>query len=569
MAARGRPGPATTHGRPGEQHRRDKGPVNLLLPLVGHAGALEPEKEAPVLRSWIHLPRRSVRLRLTALYGALFLLSGAGLLAVTYGVVTGRPINASFGVEQSVGRGQIVLKAVPLQAKRLVAYSGCMRGQGIANFPMPKVINGGRVVAMTEQSSGGVVKRTPKFAAATLVCAMKTGVPTGVAVFAASGGPAGALPSIGQGSRSQQTHISPRPPFALSAVLPTPAEKRQWLGIGGAALGVMALVSIGLGWLMAGRALRPVRLMTATARHISEDNLDARLAIAGPDDELKDLADTFDGLLGRLEGAFDAQRRFVANASHELRTPLAMMRTSLDVALGKPNPPREVKVLAGKLEEGLDQAEKLLDNLLVLARSQRGALGSPEPVSLRALARVSLEADHAELARLKLSAEDNTSPADVMGNEILLARMVANVVDNAIRHNVAGGFVRISSGSDGRWARLVVENGGPVIAPERVAQLGEPFFRPGAERIVDGNGSGLGLSIAKAVAASHGGALVLHARPEGGLQVVIELPAALTSGGPRLVPGAGRWPTDGHSGAGNGAKTSGGSAEARPAGAGP
>lgn len=240
-----------------------------------------------------------------------------------------------------------------------------------------------------------------------------------------------------------------------------------------------------------------------------------------------ELGDTFDGMLARLQGAFEAQRRFVANASHELRTPLAMMRTSLDVALGKANPPREVTVLAGKLEEGLDQAEKLLDNLFVLARSQRGTLGPPEPVSLPELAEASLEAERAEVGRLGLSVEVATSPAEAMGNEVLLSCMVANVVADAVHHNVPGGLVRISCTSDGEWTRLAVENSGPVMTPERVAQLGEPFYRPGGERLANGDGSGLGLSIAKAVADAHGGAVALHARSEGGLQVVIELPASV------------------------------------------
>ena len=476
---------------------------------------LETKKEAWLARSWLRWPRRTVRLRLTALYGVLFLLSGAGLLAITYGVVTGRPINASFGVEQqsAQGSGGVALKAVPINVTRLVEYSECMRSHGIANYPLAQVVQGGRAVTAR---NAGFVSDTPKFRSASSVCEKATGVPAAVVQL-----PPGAALAAGAAPPSAPSALI----RAFSTMLPTPQEKADWLVVAGGALGVMAVVSVGLGWLMAGRVLRPVRTMTATARHISEENLDARLALSGPDDELKNLADTFDGLLGRLEGAFESQRRFVANASHEMRTPLAMMRTSLDVALGKPSPPREVTVLAGKLEEGLDHAEKLLDNLLVLARSQRGALGAPEPVSLPALVEASLEVDRADVARLGLSVEDATSPAEVMGNETLLARMVANVVDNAVRHNVAGGSVRISSGSDGRWARLVVENGGAVLDASRVAQLGEPFYRPGAERLADGNGSGLGLSIAKAVAAAHGGAMVLHARPEGGLQVVIELPA--------------------------------------------
>lgn len=492
------------------------------------------------LRMRFHLPRRTVRLRLTALYGALFLLSGAALLGITYGLVTGRPIVESFGFQRASG-GEV--RAIAVQpktvAKELVAYSKCMRAHGVPNYPLPKVADGGRAIELSVLAAN---RDTPVLEAAGRACARDvTSVAPGVLalptpeaegavqVSAKGGGGFGSAASAAARQGSDATFIrrGSLTPVTVSAALPTPQEKADWLAVEGVALGIMALVSIGLGWLVSGRALRPVRAMTATAKHISDENLDARLSVSGPDDELKELGDTFDGMLGRLQGAFESQRRFVANASHELRTPLAMMRTSLDVAIGKPNPPQEVTVLAGKLEEGLDQAEKLLDNLLVLARSQRGALGAPEPVSLPALAQASLGAEAPERARLGLSVEDATGPADVMGNEILLSRMVANVVGNAVHHNVPGGLVRISSGSDGKWARLVVENTGPVLEQERLAQLGEPFYRPGAERMANGNGSGLGISIAKAVATAHGGNLVLNARPGGGLRAVIELPVRL------------------------------------------
>lgn len=451
-------------------------------------------------------PRRTVRLRLTALYGGLFLVSGAALLAITYGVITARPINASFGVEQS---GTLDFRAVPIDPARLNAYARCMREHGVTDYPLPRFAAGGRAV---EFVSRGELTGGAQLVRAASTCQKTTGVPSGMAL---PGSP-GALKMI----------ASATSPVAISEQLPTPEEKVHWLVVSAIALGLMALASVGLGWLMAGRALRPVRTMTAKARHISEDNLDARLALQGPDDELKDLADTFDGMLGRLEGAFDAQRRFVANASHELRTPLAMMRTSLDVALGKQDPPQEVRVLAGKLEEGLDQAEKLLDNLLVLARSQRGTMGPPELVSLGALAGAALDADQPDVLRLGLSVTQTTSWAgEVMGNPVLLDRMVANVVDNAVRHNVSGGWVRVVTDGDARRSRLLVENGGPVISPGKLARLGEPFARPGTERVATNDGSGLGLSIAKAVAAAHGGSLVLDAPAQGGLRVVVELPA--------------------------------------------
>jgi hypothetical protein len=203
-----------------------------------------------------------------------------------------------------------------------------------------------------------------------------------------------------------------------------------------------------------------------------------------------------------------------------------MMRTSVDVAVGKPQPASEVRVLAGKVGEGLDEADRILEGLLLLARAQRGALGDMTPVSLPDLAINALTAEQAEIARKRVTVENQVLPATVMGNEVLLALMVANVIDNAVRHNVEGGQVHISNDFDGVVARLVVENGGDVLDENEVQLLGEPFHRIGAERLATGHGAGLGLSIVSAIAAAHGGALRLAARPEGGLRVVIELPVA-------------------------------------------
>jgi hypothetical protein len=292
------------------------------------------------------------------------------------------------------------------------------------------------------------------------------------------------------------------------------------------ALAIMTVVSIGLGWFVAGRALSPIRVMASNARHISAENLHERLGLQGPTDELKDLGDTIDDLLARLETAFEAQKRFVANASHELRTPLTMMRTSVDVAIGKPQPPAEVRVLAGKVGEGLDEADRVLEGLLLLARAQRGALGDLTAVSLPDLVANALAADQSEITAKSLTLETQLFPATVMGNEVLLALMVANVIDNAVLHNVQGGLVQISNDFDGVLARLVVDNGGEVLSESDVQLLGEPFQRIGADRLASGHGAGLGLSIVSAIAAAHGGALRLSARPEGGLRVVVELAVA-------------------------------------------
>jgi signal transduction histidine kinase len=330
------------------------------------------------------------------------------------------------------------------------------------------------------------------------------------------------------------------------------------------ALGIMAVVAALLGWLFAGRALRPLRVITATARRISEDNLDERLAFSGPQDELKDLADTIDGLLARLESAFGAQRRFVANASHELRTPLATMRASLDVAMAKPEPPPvQTVLLADRLRAELDRIDELLEGFLVLARAQHGALPDLAVVSVGDLASAALAVRSGVIAAKALTVQAEVSPAGswVAGSQALVSRMVDNIIDNAIVHNEHAGWLRVAVGPVGtatvaagtgatttgatttgatttgatttgsRWACVVVENGGPVLDQAQVDQLAQPFRRLGPSgvstgRIATGGGSGLGLSIVAAIAAAHGGTLDLCARPDGGLRVVVSLPLA-------------------------------------------
>jgi hypothetical protein len=291
------------------------------------------------------------------------------------------------------------------------------------------------------------------------------------------------------------------------------------------ALGVMAAVSVLLGWLMAGRVLRPLRQITATARHISEENLHQRLGLAGPSDEITDLADTIDGLLARLEGAFDAQRAFVANASHELRTPLAMMRTSLDVAAAK-SPPvsKDASVLSAKVREGLDQAERLVESFLVLARAERGVIDDLTTVSLPQITADALDirADGAAAANVTL--HRSLDEAEVAGSRTLLSRLAVNLINNAIRYNEPGGWVQIRTTAEGPSAWLIVENSGPVLDPVEVGQLGHPFQRGGTERTCSDHGVGLGLSIVAAIAAAHHGSVELEARPQGGLRVAVTLP---------------------------------------------
>ncbi|MEV0757975.1 HAMP domain-containing sensor histidine kinase [Streptosporangium sp. NPDC050280] len=306
------------------------------------------------------------------------------------------------------------------------------------------------------------------------------------------------------------------------------ADQSRRLLVGSAlALAVMAVVSVVLGRIVAGRVLRPLRIITASTRRISADNLHERLALRGPADEVKDLADTIDELLERLESSFAAQRRFVANASHELRTPLATMRASLDVALAKPEPvPVQTVALADRLRTELDQVDRLLEGFLTLARTQRGALADRTTLSLGELASTALHARAADITAHRLVVDSAGCVDDgawTRGNSTLLTRMIDNVIDNAITHNREEGWIRLVT-TDDTMARLVVETGGRVFEQEQVDRLVEPFQRLGADRTHSGNGSGLGLSIVAAIVAAHGGTLDLRARPEGGLRVAISLP---------------------------------------------
>jgi len=295
------------------------------------------------------------------------------------------------------------------------------------------------------------------------------------------------------------------------------------------ALGFMTIGSVLMGWLLAGRALRPMRQMTAATQQISAHNLDERLAMTGPNDELKVLGDTIDGLLERLEAAFSAQRRFVANASHELRTPLATIRASLDVAVAKPQgaPPQTI-ALAARVRAELDRIDGLLEAFLVLARAQHRNLPGYAVLPLDYVVGAALADQQAAIHARNLTVSGSTAPggAWVRGSQALLARLVENVLDNAICHNEDGGWVRITAATEADRARLVVENGGQVLDQRQVNELSQPFRRLEADRIGTDKGSGLGLSIVAAIAEAHDGRLDLQARPGGGLRVCIDLPAA-------------------------------------------
>ena len=384
-----------------------------------------------------HLPRRTARLRLTALYGGLFLACGAILLAVTYVLV-----------QQAID--------------------------------------------------------PPDF------CARLRGLPISTAADACS--------------QPRATQL-----VAVLAKEIAGSDLRQVLIRAPIALALVTVVALVLGWLVAGRVLRPLATITAAARRISASNLNERLRLAGPDDELKSLGDTLDDLFARLEASFEAQRHFIASASHELRTPLTRERAMLQVALDDPGTTAEtwrstaLDVLASNAEQ-----ESLIESLLALAASE-GGLDRREPVDLAAIAGEILLASRPEADRRGVRVQAAARPAVIDGDPLLARRLAANLVDNAVRHNVADGQVEVVTGTrDGR-ATLTATSTGPVIPPGELGRLFQPFQRLDARRAHASEGHGLGLSIVRAIAAAHGAAIGATARPGGGLVIDVTFPVPLAA----------------------------------------
>lgn len=308
----------------------------------------------------------------------------------------------------------------------------------------------------------------------------------------------------------------------------------------------IALLAVAVGWAVAGRVLAPLRRMTATARRVSEERLDERIALEGPRDELRELAATLDAMLDRLQATVDDQKRFVANASHELRSPLTVIRTEADVTLADPDADvAQLRRMGEVVLEATDRTEALLDGLLVLARSQH-PVRRDRVVDLAALVRRAAGQVAAEASARDVQLRVHAEPALVRGDEPLLERLVANLAENAVRHNHAAGVAELRTGTgDGAAgsppvAVVRVLNTGAPIPPEALARLAQPFER--LDRAVRTPGSGLGLSIVRAVAEAHGGRLELRARPEGGLDAEARLPAAAGEGAPGESVAAGSPP---------------------------
>ncbi len=418
----------------------DRGPSFLTMPRTSLA-RLNP-------RRMLHLPSRTVRLRLTLLYGSLFVVSGVVLLAITYLIFR---------------RASRVNVLVPNGSAHRAAAQN----------------------AATELRYAELLRHSTD--------ALHHGLLRSVIVLA-----------------------------------------------------IMTVVSIALGWLVAGRVLRPLRAMTATTRQISERNLNERLTLAGPRDELKDLADTIDGLLARLEAHVAEQQRFAANASHELRTPLAITKTLLDVARSDPN--RNDGELLDRLQAVNTRAIELTEALLLLSRADQRSF-IQEPIDLFLMAEEASETLLPLADQRGVSIETSGNLTPTVGSSALLLQLVTNLVHNGIVHNLPDqGTVWVTTAAHPESAVLTVENTGAQFIPQSVSTLVEPFLR-GTERVrPDHAGVGLGLAIVKSITEAHGGTLTLAPRPAGGLRVTVQLPAAPQSrpvnrsSGATVPPAAEKWP---------------------------
>ena len=428
------------------------------------------------IAAWAHrcmtvvgLSHRTVRFRLTLIYGGLFVISGAAVLAITY-----------------------------LLVDHATADYFAFGAQGVGVHVGPAPDSGGQTQFLTDSGPEALT-------------------PTQVEAQARR------IDLLAASQHRQMLH--------------------QLLFGSGVALGAMTVVSIALGWFIAGRVLRPLRTMTAATQRISEANLGERLALVGPDDELKRLANTIDALLARLESAFDAQRRFVAHASHELRTPLTMIRTALEVAVAKRGSTGTgAGALADRVTPGLDRAERLVESFLTLARAQYGDVDEAAAVDLHSVVQAAVADHHDAITEKHLVVELNMDAAWVLGDEALLRHLVDNLIDNAIRYNDHGGWIEIAASTDHEAGIVMIHvaNSGSPIDATVVPQLIQPFKRIGPDHTTGRSthpysGVGLGLSIVDSIVAVHGGSLDLGARAGGGLEVDITLgsarvePFALTS----------------------------------------
>jgi signal transduction histidine kinase len=456
--------------------------------------------------AWLRWPQRTARLRFTAVYGGLFLLSGAALVAITYVLF-----------ERATEYTTPHLPTVP-HAPALKQLSHVQFPKALAqlNYDQNQLAQAQHQVTILTKPQGP------------------------------QGFPSAQLPQLSHDQQrlTQDQHQLTQAVNQLAQAVHQIAQagsvqaaqratdSHQLLVNSGIALAIVAVLALLAGWLVAGRMLRPIRTITRTAQRISSTSLHERLALDGPPDELKELGDTLDDLFGRLDAAFEAQRHFVANASHELRTPLTAERNLLQVALDDPNTSAESwRSTAKELLDSNDEHKHLIEALLALASSESG-LEQREQTDLADICRTALARPSIDTGRLALRVETALHPAPLDGDPRLVERLVTNLVDNAIWHNVAGGHVQISTDTVDGKAVLTVTNTGPIIAPSEIDRLFRPFQRLDPRRTHHKSGHGLGLSIVRAIATSHNAAVSARPLPDGGLSVTVTFPplASPTSG---------------------------------------
>ena len=449
----------------------------------------------PVTTSWLRLPRRTARLRLTALYGSLFLVSGAALVAITYvlfrrATAFSKPHLPKIPHAPNIQLPPLLSKTLPQlaydqhQLARDVSRLAETGPSRLAQFGPSQLARSGPFSQLA-QDQRQLAKTVSQLTQAVHQVAQ-----------------AGSLQAAQRASDSHQLLVN-----------------------SGIALGIVAVLALLAAWLVAGRMLRPIRTITRAARRISSTSLHERLALGGPEDELKELGDTLDDLFERLDSAFDAQRHFVANASHELRTPITVERTLLQVALDNPDTTiagwrsTAEEVLASNAEQ-----ERLIEALLALA-SGESRLDHYEAIDLSTIARAVLSLLHHHVDELGLSIDVSLAPAPLVGDPELVERLVANLLTNAVCHNIVDGRVEIVVGVKEDRAMLSVTNSGPVIPPTEIDRLFQPFQRFDPRRSHHQNGHGLGLSIVRAIATAHDADLRVSSRHDGGLEIEVTFPA--------------------------------------------
>jgi|HubBroStandDraft_1064217.scaffolds.fasta_scaffold06706_4 signal transduction histidine kinase len=452
--------------------------------------------------SWLRRPRRTARIRLTALYGGLFLLTGTALAAITYALF-----------ERATEYRTPPIPKVP-------------HAPAIGNLQLPTPL----LTSLPQQYD---LLQQQLTQSRNLLATAKNQL---------AGTPPGPFATLDQqlirdqhqltqyqNQLARTVHQLTQSVHQLAQAGTVQAAQRaadshQLLVNSGIALAIVAVLALLAGWLMAGRMLRPIRTITRTARRISSASLHERLALDGPEDELKELGDTLDDLFTRLEAAFEAQRHFVANASHELRTPLTAERTLLQVALDDPGTTTAAwRSTAQEVLASSDEQARLIEALLTLASSESG-LNGHEPVDLATTVSAALVGLAPETGRLGIHIDDVTEPATLDGDPLLIERLVANLLTNAVRHNSAEGRAEVRTGMEDGRAVLSVTNTGPLIPPAEVDRLFQPFQRLDRRRANYKDGHGLGLSIVRAIAMAHQATITAHPRPEGGLSVSVIFP---------------------------------------------